>query len=67
MLFEVKVFFFLSVWEERARPKGSEEMRITLILHSINIIFTRNPDTLTDLNTFQIIQILNLFVVSCAM
>ena len=67
VLFEVEVFFFPKCMGGTCPTKGIEEMRNILILHSINIIFTRNPDTLTDLNTFQKIQILDLFVVSCAM
>ena len=66
VLFEVDVLF-LKCMGGTCQTKGSEEMRNILILHSINILFTRNPDTLTDLNTFQKIQILDLFVVSCAM
>ena len=66
VLFEVEVLF-PKCMGGTCPTKGIEEMRNILILHSINIIFTRNPDTLTDLNRFQIIQILDLFVVSCAM
>ena len=64
VLFEVEVFF-PKCMGGTCQTKGSEEMKITLIPHSTNIMFTRNSDTLTDLNIFHTIQILDLFVVSC--
>ena len=57
--------FFPKCMGETCPTKGIEEMRNILILHSTNIMFTRNSDTLTDLNIFHTIQILDLFVVSC--
>ena len=62
--FEVEVLF-PKCMGGTCPTKAIEEMRITLILHSTNIMFTRNSDTLTDLNIFHTIQILDLFVVSC--
>ena len=64
VLFEVEVLF-PKCMGGTCPTKGIEEMRNILILHSINIMFTRNSDTLTDLNIFHTIQILDLFVVSC--
>ena len=64
VLFEVEVLF-PKCMGENCPTKGIEEMRNILILHSTNIMFTRNSNTLTDLNIFHTIQILDLFVVSC--
>ena len=50
VLFELEVLF-PKCMGGTCPTKGIEEVRNILTLHSIKIIFTRNPDTLTDLNT----------------